>query len=240
LKVETAGENSLIIYFSGDDSLTVLSQVQHMTLLLEQSMSDAIQDMIPSYASLLIIFDSKKTNHFTLRRMIDETYRSTIDDCSPPLKAADEAENLIEVPVYYSEESGPDLIDLATKANLTLEQVVEIHQAQEYRVYAIGFAPGFAYLGEVDPRIATKRLHTPRLKVPKGAVAIADQQTAVYPSVSPGGWNIIGLSPMELFKPETKSPVPFKVGGRVRFRSIDRDEFFEQGGTLDGLYELKL
>ena len=110
--------------------------------------------------------------------------------------------------------------------------VINIHTATEYRVYAIGFAPGFAYLGQVDERIAAPRLATPRLKVPRGAVAIADQQTAVYPAESPGGWNLIGMCPTPMFDPLRDPPMPVAVGGRVRFEAVDRATYLELGGEL--------
>jgi KipI family sensor histidine kinase inhibitor len=139
---------------------------------------------------------------------------------------------LIELPAYYSLESGQDLPRIAEKAQMSIEQVISLHQGQEYRVYAIGFAPGFAYLGEVDERIAMPRLVTPRLKVPKGAIAIADRQTAVYPAQSPGGWNIIGLCPIDMFNPDADTPMSVAVGDRVKFVAIDRHEFIKLGGVL--------
>jgi KipI family sensor histidine kinase inhibitor len=107
-----------------------------------------------------------------------------------------------------------------------------LHQATEYQVYAIGFAPGFAYLGQVDERIAAPRLSTPRQKVPRGAVAIADRQTAVYPAPSPGGWNLIGLCPTAMFSPASEPIMPVTVGDRVRFEAIDKSRYLELGGKL--------
>ena len=129
-------------------------------------------------------------------------------------------------------ESGPDLSNLAKIANLSINEVITIHQQVEYRVYAVGFAPGFAYLGNVDKRIAAPRLSTPRLRVPRGAVAIADQQTAVYPSESPGGWNLIGLCPTLMFDPNKIPSMPVKTGDRVKFKAIERNEFIELGGDV--------
>ncbi|MDX2348894.1 MAG: carboxyltransferase domain-containing protein, partial [Porticoccus sp.] len=116
--------------------------------------------------------------------------------------------------------------------NLSVDEVIALHQAQEYRVYAIGFAPGFAYLGQVDERIAAPRLATPRPQVPRGAVGIADRQTAIYPAVSPGGWNLIGLCPQPMFDPNNDPSMPVQVGDRVRFRGIDRQTFLDLGGEL--------
>ena len=121
---------------------------------------------------------------------------------------------------------------IAERGKISVDQVIEIHQQQEYRVYAIGFAPGFAYLGEVDERIAAPRLATPRMKVPRGAVAIADRQTAVYPAPSPGGWNLIGLCPTRMFDPEKQPSMPVQVGDRIQFKAIDREEFISLGGEL--------
>ena len=107
-----------------------------------------------------------------------------------------------------------------------------MHSNQSYQVYAIGFAPGFAYLGEVDPLLQMPRLSTPRAKVPRGAVAIADRQTAVYPAQSPGGWNLIGLCPTPMFTPDASPVMPVAVGDEVRFVAIDEAEFLRLGGEL--------
>jgi KipI family sensor histidine kinase inhibitor len=138
----------------------------------------------------------------------------------------------IVLPVYYSTESGADLEHLAEQAELSIADVIALHSGTEYRVYAIGFAPGFAYLGHVDPRIAAPRLPTPRQKVPRGSVAIADRQTAVYPAASPGGWNLIGNCPQRLFDPHAKPVMPVAVGDRVRFEAITRERFLARGGEL--------
>jgi KipI family sensor histidine kinase inhibitor len=139
----------------------------------------------------------------------------------------------VVLPVYYAPESGADLEALARRAGLSTDGVIDLHTSTEYRVYAIGFAPGFAYLGEVDERIAAPRLATPRQKVPRGAVAVADRQTAVYPAVSPGGWNLIGRCPVRMFDPDTTPTMPVSVGDRVRFEPISRQHFLELGGELE-------
>jgi KipI family sensor histidine kinase inhibitor len=134
--------------------------------------------------------------------------------------------------VYYAAEVGEDLEPLAARAGLSTDEVIALHCGTDYRVYAIGFAPGFAYLGQVDERIAAPRLATPRLKVPRGAVAIADRQTAVYPAVSPGGWNLIGRCPVRMFDPNAEPIMPVAVGDRVRFESVSRERFLALGGDL--------
>lgn len=235
INISIAGENALIVYFAEEASDETAAIVYQAESLLRANMPNDFIDLIPSYASILVMFDMLVIDHNQLRQKL----RTTLAGLSS--KTTEDEKNtlvgnfvgkLVELPVYYSEQSGPDLARIASKANLSIEDVIQIHQAQEYRVFAIGFAPGFAYLGDVDSRIAIPRLATPRLKVPKGAVAIADKQTAVYPSVSPGGWNIIGLCPVSMFNPSSDNIMPVKVGDRVKFKAISQQEFITLGGSL--------
>ncbi|MBL4940899.1 MAG: 5-oxoprolinase subunit PxpB [Colwellia sp.] len=233
LNIQIAGENALIIYFSEHTSDDTAAKVQQAERLIRQTMqgdlSAGIIDLVPSYASLMVMFDLLNTDHHQVRNKLRALLNNL--DYVQTLSHVDET-GLVELPVYYAAESGPDLTVIANRSKLTVEQVIEIHQSQVYRVYAIGFAPGFAYLGEVDERIATPRLSTPRMKVPKGAVAIADKQTAVYPSVSPGGWNIIGLCPIDMFDATLTPTMSVKVGDKVKFKAISQTEFLALGGKL--------
>ena len=126
-----------------------------------------------------------------------------------------------------------DLESVAAQHQLNWQQVVDIHSQRTYRVYAMGFAPGFAFMGQLDPRLETPRKARPRTCVPAGSVAIADLQTAVYPKDSPGGWNIIGRSPCELFKPDRTPANLLKTADCVRFKAIDKQQFLQLGGSLD-------
>ena len=225
MKIEIAGQNALIVYFAEQTSPAVAAQIQAAVASVQSSMADLIVDLVPSYASLLVLFDLERTDYFEMRQRL----RAALGNLG---SSNDDAGDLVTLPVYYSEESGPDLGLIAEQGKLSVEDVIEIHLQQEYRVYAIGFAPGFAYLGEVDERIAAPRLSTPRQKVPRGAVAIADRQTAVYPAESPGGWNLIGLCPTRMFDPAREPSMPVKAGDRVRFEAIDRETFIAQGGEL--------
>jgi KipI family sensor histidine kinase inhibitor len=225
LRIEIAGQDAFIVYFADQSSPQVSSQIQAAVSNIRSTMSGFIVDLVPSYASLLVIYDLNKIDPFEVRSRLRQAV-SSLDG------KADSGGNLVTLPVYYSEESGPDLSVIAERANIDIDEVIMIHQQSEYRVYAIGFAPGFAYLGEVDERIAAPRLSTPRQKVPRGAVAIADRQTAVYPAPSPGGWNLIGLCPTRMFNPENQPSMPVQVGDRVKFKAIQRQEFLDLGGEL--------
>ncbi len=225
LELHAAGENALMLYLGGETSPAVAARVQAATAAVEQALGDDLVDLVPSYASLLIIYDPMKTDHLAVAHRV----RSSLGD----LAAMSGAEGkLVELPVYYHPEAGEDLEALADRAGMSIDEVVALHAGTEYRVYAIGFAPGFAYLGQVDERIAAPRLATPRQRVPRGAVAIADRQTAVYPAISPGGWNLIGRCPVRMFDPQATPTMPVNVGDRVRFQPVDRDRFLALGGEL--------
>jgi KipI family sensor histidine kinase inhibitor len=226
LIIHTAGENALIIYLGAETSPEVSGRVQGASIAIEAALGDKLIDLVPSYASLLVIYDALRTDHMSVSSCIREAVRNLESNT-----ATSEGQT-IALPVYYAPEVGEDLQALASRANITVEQVIQIHSSMEDRVYAIGFAPGFAYLGEVDERIAAPRLATPRTKVPRGAVAIADRQTAVYPAVSPGGWNLIGRCPVRMFNPDSDPIMPVSVGDRVRFEPIDRARYLELGGNL--------
>ena len=225
--ISIAGENSLIVYFGDQPSAQIAAQIAQTAEYLRQFMGNQLMDLVPSYGSLLVIYQPLHTDHYQVRGAIRRALRNLSAEQQQTQSSA-----LVSLPVYYSTESGPDLQSLADNAKLSVDEVIAIHQQTEYRVYAIGFAPGFAYLGEVDKRIAAPRLATPRQKVPRGAVAIADRQTAVYPAQSPGGWNLIGLCPQRMFDPSAEPSMPVQVGDRVTFRAIDRDEFIALGGKI--------
>lgn len=225
MKLHSAGENTLILYLGNNTSPEVSARVQNATAGIARLLGDDLIDLVPSYASILIIYDPFRTDHMKVSQQVHaalETQTTT---------TIEEGRTVV-LPVYYSIESGDDLEALAKNANLSTQQVIDLHTGGDYRVYAIGFAPGFAYLGEVDERIAAPRLATPRQKVPRGAVAIADRQTAVYPAVSPGGWNLIGRCPTRMFNPEATPTMPVRVGDRVKFEAISRERFYELGGEL--------
>lgn len=223
--IEIAGEMALLVTFGDRIDPDLLAQVRAATALLQDEQPPWLVGLIPSYASLLVLFDPNVIDRVRLRRSLRQHFTELNVD-------ADHDSALTELPVYYSPESGPDLARVAQRAGCTSEEVIALHSGTEYRVYALGFAPGFAYLGQVPERLATPRLDTPRTSVPSGAVAIADRQTAVYPLATPGGWNVIGLCPIPLFDLHKDPPSPWQIGDRVRFRPVDRDEFLRLGGSL--------
>ena len=225
MELHSAGENALMLYLGDKTSPAVSARVQAATQAVESVLGEDLVDLVPSYASLLIIYNPLSTDHLSVAHRVRQCLQSV-----QAVEATEGSEVLL--PVYYHPESGEDLEALADRAAMSVDEIIELHSGTEYRVYAIGFAPGFAYLGQVDERIAAPRLATPRQKVPRGAVAIADRQTAVYPAVSPGGWNLIGRCPVRMFDPDANPTMPVSVGDRVRFEPIDRARFLALGGEL--------
>lgn len=226
-KVIIASENSSIVYFSERPCAKTSSQISHTAKQLKNSLKNQLIDLVPSYNSILVIYNAFDIDHLTIEKEIHRAFAMWA-----PEKQAIIGKS-IELPVYYSIESGPDLKRLSDHTNLTIDELISIHHQTEYTVYAMGFAPGFAYLGETDSRIAIPRLDTPRSLVPKGSVAIADRQTAIYPSLSPGGWNLIGLCPSVMFDPNQQPSTLIEVGDKVNFKPIDRNQFLQLGGLED-------
>ena len=223
--IHSAGENSLIAYLGEDTSPATSARVHAAAIAVEQALGEDLVDLVPSYASLLIIYNALRTDHMSVLGRVHKAVNEMVED-------GEYQGNTLTLPVYYHQEVGEDLASLADNTGLGTDEVIAIHSGIDYRVYAIGFAPGFAYLGQVDERIAAPRLTTPRQKVPRGAVAIADRQTAVYPAVSPGGWNLIGRCPVRMFDPDSTPTMPVTVGDIVRFEPIDRQRYLALGGEL--------
>lgn len=225
MELHSAGEDAMMLYLGEETSPETAARVQAATAAVEQALGMDLVDLVPSYASLLIIYDPWRTDHLDVAHRVRAAL-ATLHNTTASIGGS------VVLPVYYDSEVGADLASLAQRSGLSIEEVIALHSGTEYRVYAIGFAPGFAYLGQVDERIAAPRLATPRQKVPRGAVAIADRQTAIYPAVSPGGWNLIGRCPVRMFDPDSEPSMPVAVGDRVRFEPVNRERFLALGGEL--------
>jgi inhibitor of KinA len=218
------GENALTIELANEISEPLNDRVLELYRYFERQPFPGFIESVPAYSSLTIFFDVVQVrNHFP-------GYGSAFDvvkghaGMALKMKAAaavrSEA-NVIEVPVFFDDECAPDLRAIAEFSGLAPDEVIDTFTTQIYRVYMLGFLPGFAYMGEVDERIAIQRKSTPRLKVPKGSVGIAGRQTGIYPFESPGGWQIIGRTKMELFTPDDETPSFFAPGDHVKFYQVE-------------------
>lgn len=193
------------------------SVLRFMKILLRRPLS-AVSNIHPAYSSILVSFDPLRTTHKKIERWVRSLSSSASQ--TPPRKSI-----LVEIPVCYGDEFGPDLHDVARHCRLSESDVTGLHSSAMYRVYFLGFSPGFPYLGGMPEQLAVPRLPVPRSSVPAGSVAIGGAQTGVYPLSSPGGWRIIGRTPFRLFDEEKKNPALLSMGDRVQFRQISREEY---------------
>jgi len=219
-----ASVDSIIIDFGDEINQEVSLKVKKAFTSIIALKDKALIEIIPSYNSIFISYDIFKYDFNSLKKMLETSIN--FDSLEK------QEETIITIDVYYGKEVGFDLEEISKKTLLSIEEIISIHSNKLYDVYAIGFLPGFAYLGNVDIRIKMPRLTSPRKTIPKGSLALADTQTAIYPQDSPGGWNIIGKTAMELFDKKLSTLSPLSVGNKVKFNSITKIEFLNQGGIL--------
>lgn len=195
---------------------------------LREAFGDALIDLVPSYTTLMLHYDCLTLEHGEAIRRIEQV----LERLEP---AGTGLGRRHEVSVWYDPSVGPELERIAERAGVTVDEVVQRHCAREYCVFALGFAPGYGFMGLVEEELATPRLKTPRRRVAAGSVGIADRQTAIYPLLSPGGWNILGRTALPLFEYARRGEPLLLPGDRVRFQAIGREEFISQGGDTTPL-----
>jgi KipI family sensor histidine kinase inhibitor len=211
------GDAALTISFGTDMSRATNARVVAATKAIRSANIPGISDVVPAFAALTVHFDPLVIEHAKIVEAIGRI------DVSGDAGMSDA--RLIDIPVLYGGDAGPDLDEVTRETGLTATGVVDLHSSAEYHVYMLGFLPGFAYLGDLDEKLHLPRLKTPRTHVPAGSVAIADQTTAVYPLESPGGWLLIGRTPLRLFDHWANPPAVLAAGDRVRFRPVTATEF---------------
>ena len=193
------------------------------TQRLRSGFGAALVDMVPSYTTLMVHYDLTALTPAQARELIDHA----LTDLQPQAQGSGQCHVL---PVWYDLSVGPELALLSQRSGLAVEEVIRRHSAHQYQVFALGFAPGFAFMGLVDEALATPRLNTPRKRVAAGSVGIAERQTAAYPVVSPGGWNLIGRTPAKLFDRERDGYSLMQPGDTVRFEPVGHAEFIHLDG----------
>ena len=220
---QPASDQSLLVYFGARISLESHGKVVRLLRLLQSEPVAGIRDLHPAYCSLLIKFDGLRFTHEDVEAIL-RTYLDRLQ--SVPVPEPRE----MEIPVCYGGDFGPDLADVCALHGMTPAQVVELHTSVTYTVYFLGFVPGFAYLGELPDALVTPRLTVPRRSVPAGSVGIAGKQTGVYPFATPGGWRLLGRTPIKMFRSDENALSFLTIADRVRFTPISPEEFlaFEQ------------
>jgi inhibitor of KinA len=217
-RIVPAGDAALTVEADARIDPVVNARVIALADAVRSSSVAGIRDVVPTYRSVTVFFDPLRTDHDAL---VAEVERQLERD-EPQLVADREP---LRIPVCYGGELGPDLAQVAAFGSVDEDEVVRLHTAAAYRVFMLGFVPGFAYLGLVNERIAAPRHATPRVRVPSGSVGIAGTQTGVYPADTPGGWQLVGRTPLRPFDPARPEPFLLKAGDAVRFYAIDRGEF---------------
>jgi KipI family sensor histidine kinase inhibitor len=217
-RFQPASDQSLLVYFDQQITLSAHERVRKLLRLLERKPAAGIRNLNPAYCSILITFDARQVDHSELEQIL-RGYIERLDATHLP-----EAQEL-QIPTCYGREFGPDLNEVAALHGMTPAQAIELHSSVTYLVYFLGFVPGFAYLGELPQALATPRLATPRRSTPPGSVGIAGNQTGVYPLATPGGWRLIGRTPVSMFRPDRKNMSFLSLGDRVRFTPISSARF---------------
>lgn len=225
-RFQPASDESLLVYFGQQITIEAHEKVRRLLRLLESEPISGVRNLHPAYCSVLIKFDALKWRHEELEKKLRE-YLERLEEVHLPQPGK------VEIPVCYGGEFGPDLNDVAAMHEMTPEQAIQLHSSKSYLVYFLGFAPGFAYLGELPKSLVTPRLATPRKRVPAGSVGIAGNQTGVYPFATPGGWRLLGRTPLAMFRADRKELSRLSIGDRVRFVPISRERFgeLEQAGN---------
>lgn len=211
------GDRALLVELGDEISPAINRKVRTLFVRLKDRDFKGIKELVPSYRSLMVVYDSLALSVSLLKSQIGELCK-TLDDfqLSNP--------RTVEIPVAYGGRYGPDLEWVADYHKIAPEDVVRLHIRPIYQVYMIGFMPGYPYMGEVVDALVTPRRKTPRTHVARGSVGIAQRQTGIYSVASPGGWQIIGRTPVHLFDPHKKPPSLLEMGDRVKFVAIDAEE----------------
>jgi inhibitor of KinA len=218
VRFRAASDQALLVYLGEEIGLRTHQRVVRLLRLLQREPLAWVRNLQPAYCSLLVSFDACVVDHARVEATL-RSYEKRAEEIALP------APRLVEILVCYGGEFGPDLEKVASLHGLKPERVIELHSSQTYHAYFLGFAPGFAYLGDLPDALATPRLATPRRKVPAGSVGIAGKQTAVYPFATPGGWNLLGRTPLHMFRVDREPMELLDVGDEVRFRPITHEEF---------------
>ncbi|MDQ0352063.1 inhibitor of KinA [Alkalibacillus filiformis] len=213
------GNQALIISFGAEISRSLHEQVVATYKSLQRARISFVTDLVPTYRSVAVYYNWRTVSYFEVEQCIQDVLKTV------QLEESLSEKKVINLPVCYQDEFAPDLQSLADYHKMTTEEVVKRHSEPNYLVYMVGFLPGFPYLGGLNDKLETPRLQTPRAEVPRGSVGIAGKQTGVYPVSSPGGWHIIGNTPIELFNVKRGQPALFEIGDQLKFFSVSRSEY---------------
>ena len=217
--ISPVGDRAISIDFGQVIDPTINRHIRQTIERIKELQLEGIIELVPTYCALLVEYDAMLYSYSEICNIIEPTLEEGMANTT------NELVTVVEVPTVYGGEFGPDLSFVASHNHLSEDEVISIHSGTDYLVYMLGFIPGFTYLGGMDPRIATPRLSSPRTMIPAGSVGIAGEQTGTYPSDSPGGWQIIGRTPVTMYDMSKAQAALLKAGDYVRYVPIDESEF---------------
>jgi len=234
IQFQPLGDTGIQVRFGSDISEETNQEIRLFADYLKEQNIEGIIEWVPAYTTLTIFYRPDKVVYMDLCKKLEDI-QNTLQ------KADDQSQSTIyEIPVLYGGEVGPDLSEVATHNGLTEDEVISIHSGQPYLIYMMGFVPGFPYLGGMPEEIATPRRENPRAKIEAGSVGIAGEQTGVYPLETPGGWQIIGRTPVKLYDPEKEEPILLSAGVYIRFVPVGQKEYEEiEIAVARGEYKVK-
>lgn len=217
-RILPTGDRALTVEFGNEINEQINAHLLGFIKKLKNMHIRGIEEFIPSFRSVLIHYNPGVLSYAEISKCINEVLDHPITDIG-------HKKRIVEIPVCYENGLGPDIEFVAKHAGLSIEEVIKIHSGKPYLIYMLGFQPGFPYLGGLDERIHTPRLDTPRLKLEAGSVGIGGKQTGLYPMESPGGWQIIGLTPVRCYNPDSDTPIPYRAGDYINFIPISYEEY---------------
>lgn len=218
IRILTAGDSSILIEFGKEINPEINGKITSLVQLMKEQHIEGVVDMIPAFCTLLVNYDPRVITYEEIRDRMEKLLKIET-------RASESRRRVYEIPVCYGGEYGPDIENIAEHAGLSVEEVIRIHSSRDYLIYMLGFLPGFCYLGGLDERIHTPRLANPRIKINAGSVGIGGSQTGIYPLDSPGGWQLMGMTPVKTYDPEREVPILVEAGDYIRFVPVDESEY---------------